>query len=73
MIDSFREFLRLLRYAQATASVRYQLWALEQARSGLAKSYDAYDKARAAILIHDLPLEDTDRPAFNQLRKDNCA
>ena len=39
------DFARLIRYAQARASVAYHLRDLERARAGLAKAYAARDAA----------------------------
>lgn len=47
------DFARLIRYAQARASVAYHLRDLERARAGLAKAYAAHDAALADLRAHE--------------------
>lgn len=49
---AIRELLRLIRVGQCRLSVAYHLHDLERAKSGLAKSYDALDRAEAELAIH---------------------
>lgn len=49
VLVELREFLRLLRYAQASLSVAYHARDLERSRNGLAKALAARDGALAAI------------------------
>ena len=50
---SLGELLRLIRYAQARASVAYHQHALENAKTGLALAYRAHDEALADLRAHE--------------------
>ena len=52
-VIALRELLRLMRVGQARLSVAYHLQDLERAKTGLAKSYAALDRAEAELAIHD--------------------
>ncbi|MFA5941386.1 MAG: hypothetical protein WC809_18695 [Sinimarinibacterium sp.] len=54
-MSALADFLRLLRYAQAVASVRYHHWDLDRAKTGLAKAYLAHDMAVAELHIASTP------------------
>jgi hypothetical protein len=52
-MKSIVELLRIIRFGQAKLSVAYHLQDIERSKRGLAKAFDAYDAAKAALDHHD--------------------
>lgn len=52
-MKSLRELLLLMRFGQAKLSVAYHLQDIDRSKRGLAKAFDSYDAARAALEIFE--------------------
>ena len=65
---ALRELLRLMRVGQARLSVAYHLQDLERAKTGLAKSFAALDRAEADLTIHN-NAPTVDPPTFLRVQR----
>jgi hypothetical protein len=67
-VKGISELLRLIRVGQCRLSVAYHLGDLERAKTGLAKSYDALDRAEAELAIHETE-PTVEPPVFLRVKK----
>ena len=61
---ALRDFLRLMRLAQAQMAVAHYQRDIERSKHGLAKAYAARDAALAAVRIHEAPQRDSEPPRY---------
>lgn len=63
-MTSLRDFLRLMRLAQAQMAVAHYQRDIERSKAGLAKAFAARDAALAAVRIHEVPQRDSEPPRY---------
>jgi hypothetical protein len=68
-MQAIKDFVRLLRYAQASTSVALYGAAIERNSRGLAKALQARQDALADLVVHQAPQRNSDPPTFLLKRK----
>jgi hypothetical protein len=68
-MQALKDFVRLLRYAQASTSVALYSAAIERNSRGLAKALQARQDALADLVVHQAPQRNSEPPTFLLKRK----